>query len=406
MWRLIKRWIDWVRDELLPLVRTRRSGFTVHVGYEACGLTHPEPPVPWSADAVVVGVVLRLPLAARRKSDFTLLLPGIRPVPAESLRPEADGFHRITFRFPVPNLSTICELQWKQQTIAPVIIPVLTINEFLSGLTLSNAAVAVRLGVQTVQAQYFVADRCKGLIASVVVHSLHPLVPLADLGFVAEFTNERSGKVFTVPVPLTAAQRSSKEAILTAVCPRIPRRPGVWRVTWRAGDRMLAVSHVEAISAQRFEVGVRLLETRYALVESGVPMRMIRGLPPLALSTRAGPCFLIEGSEKWTAGLCRLSLFAVLPGAPHRAQLLEEEVLITDAPTVFAPGLIESADLVRISAFELRLNERVLGVIPLSLVPHATLTAEGGFKPPQEFDWSLAAEDDLIKRLNQLGGLG
>jgi len=402
----MKRWIDWVRDELLPLVRTRRSRFTVHVAYEAGGLTHQEPPVPWSADAVVVAVVLRLPFAARRKGDFTLSLPGISPVPAESIRPDADDHHRITFRFCVPNISTICELQWKHQSIAPVIVPVLTANEFLSGLTLSNATLAVRLGTQTVQTRCFVADRCKGLIASVVVRSQYPLDPLADLGFVAEFTNERSGKVFSVPVPLTAVQRSSKEVMLTAVCPRSPRKPGVWRVTWRAGDRLLAVSHVEAIAARRFEVGVRLLDTRFALVDNIGPMRMIRGLPALALSTRAGPCFLIVGSEKWTAGLCRLSVYAVLPGMPNPVQLLEEEVLITDGPTVFAPGLVESADLVRISAFELRLNGRVLGTIPLSLVPQATLTAEGGFKPPQEFDWSLAAEEELLKRMNQLGGLG
>jgi hypothetical protein len=77
---------------------------------------------------------------------------------------------------------------------------------------------------------------------------------------------------------------------------------------------------------------------------------------------------------------------------------------VTDAPTVFAPGLVDSADLVRVSGFELRSNGRVLGVAALSPVPPATLTAEGGFKPPRDFAWTPAAEDELQERLGRLGG--
>jgi hypothetical protein len=102
--------------------------------------------------------------------------------------------------------------------------------------------------------------------------------------------------------------------------------------------------------------------------------------------------------------VCRFAVFAVLPSAAQAVPLLEEDVVVTDAPTVFAPGLVESVDLLRISAFELRLSGRVLGAVALSPVPHATLTAEGGFKPPQDFEWSAAAEDDLMKRLGRLGG--
>ncbi|MBA4187246.1 MAG: hypothetical protein C0467_04425 [Planctomycetaceae bacterium] len=404
MWRSMRRWIDWVLDELLPLVRTRRSGFTVHVGYDAGGQTHAQVPVPWSAEAVVVEVVLRLPLVARRKSDFTLRVPNSSPLIAESIRPDTDERHRITFRAPVPGHATVAEFQWKSQPVATIPIPVLTVNEFLSGLTLTNTTVVVRLGAQSLPTQSFVVEGCKGLVASTVLQSTHPLVPLTDLGLSVEFTNERTGNVYSASVPLTAAQRASMHTVVTVVCPRVPRRPGSWRVVWKAGARVLAATRVEAIAARRFENGVRLLDTRFAVADDGDPLRLVRIPPSLGAHTRMGPCFLVSGTEAGAAGLCRLAVFAVLPGVAPAAQLLEELVLITDAPTVFAPGLVESADLTRISAFELRLNGRVLGTVALSPVPHATLTAEGGFKPPQDFDWSAAAEDNLLKRLGQLGG--
>ena len=46
-------------------------------------------PVPWSADAVIVEVLLHLPPPARRKSDFTILFPHGEPILADALRPEA-----------------------------------------------------------------------------------------------------------------------------------------------------------------------------------------------------------------------------------------------------------------------------------------------------------------------------
>ena len=61
-------------------------------------------------------------------------------------------------------------------------------------------------------------------------------------------------------------------------------------------------------------------------------------------------------------------------------------------------------ELKHASAFELRVKGRVLGVLPLSPVPTATFTAEGGYKPPPEFTWSAAAEDELSDRLARLMG--
>jgi hypothetical protein len=82
--------------------------------------------------------------------------------------------------------------------------------------------------------------------------------------------------------------------------------------------------------------------------------------------------------------------------------LMEQAVLITDGPTVFAPGLMEVTDLTRVTGFELRHKGRVLGVASLSPVPTATFNGEGGFKAPAEFVWSSTAEDELSERLARL----
>jgi hypothetical protein len=92
----------------------------------------------------------------------------------------------------------------------------------------------------------------------------------------------------------------------------------------------------------------------------------------------------------------------MVPGEGNGAVLMEEEVLVTDGPAVFAPGMVEAEDLARLSGFELRHKGRVLGIASLSPVPTAVLNAEGGFKPPADFAWSNAADDELSERLTRL----
>jgi len=78
--------------------------------------------------------------------------------------------------------------------------------------------------------------------------------------------------------------------------------------------------------------------------------------------------------------------------------------LITDGPAPFAPGTIDVADLSGVTGFELRLKDKVLGILPLTPAPTATFSNEGGFKPPADFHWSAAAEDQLKERLGRLLG--
>jgi len=404
MWRWMRRWVDWVRNDLLPVTRTRRGGYAVSVHYEAEGRSQYELPVPWSADAVTVEVQLRLPPPARRKADFALRLPHAEPIPADSVRPDAADRHRVVFRFPTPRATVAGELLWKQQVIAPFTIPVLTVEAFLNNLSLAAPTLAVRLGGRVVPTRLFVPHGARGVLASALLRSHHRLGPLTDLGLTAVFRNERTGRTFEVPVSLTAEQRSASEAVVTAPCPHRPRRPGAWSVTWRAGSRELAARRAEAIAARRFEDSVRVADARFAVADKLGAMRVVRQPPAAGTVDRVGPCFLVASSEPGAVGLCRLAVFAVAPGDSDPAQLMEQEVLITDAPVVFAPGLLGVADLARVGGFELRLNGRVLGTASLSPVPPATLTSEGGFKPPPDFTWTVAAEEELLDRLGRLGG--
>ena len=402
MWHSIKRWLDSAMSDFRPLARTRPHGQAIHTRYEKAGLALYDLPVPWNADAVVVEVLLRLPPAARKKADFTLRLPGREPLQPEVLRPEADDRHRLIFRLPTPAATTVGELLWKQRLLSRVPVPVLTADEFLAGLTLSNPTVSVRLGAQTVAAQTFVAPQCKGLIASAVLKSRTPLAPIADLGLRVVFRSERPAAEHDVPVPLTSSQLGGREALVTAMPPKHPRRVGEWSVSWRVGDRELSSGRVRGIAAKRFEASLRISDSRFVVTDKAGVARLAKQVPPPGEFTRLGPCFLVASSEPGMAGVCRLEVSTAGEGGP--SPMMAQDVLVTDGPVVFAPGVVEAELLAGITSFELRHKGKLLGVASLSPVPIAGLTAEGGFKPPPDFAWSSVAEDELSERLARLMG--
>jgi len=406
MWRWIKRWADWLRNDRLPLSRVRRGGSSIHIRYDADGESHHELPVPWSADVVTVEALLRLPPPARRKLDFALRFPGSNAIVADGVRPEHGNRHRVIFRFAPPLTSVSGEILWKSQPIARVAIPVLTASEFLNTLTLTSPLLAVRHGGVVIPARFFVPDGVHSLLASVTLSSPYSLAPLAELNLQAVFRCERTGQTHEIPMALTADQRSATEAVVTVVCPRRPRRMGGWSIVWRAGGRDLALRRAEAISARRFDDSVRVIDARFVVAEKSGAVSVLRQIPGTTTVDRLGPSFLLASNERGAVGLCRLSVFATAPGEGNPIELASREVLVTDAPTGFAPGLFASADLVRVGGFELRLNDRLLGTASLSPVPPAALTSEGGFKPPPNFTWTTAAEEELLDRLGRLGGDG
>ena len=197
-----------------------------------------------------------------------------------------------------------------------------------------------------------------------------------------------------------------------------PQPPPLWRRCARTGRKGWVAGRssggrADAISQlagrKRFPPGASRIRFASRMPDSSSRKRPAsRGScgkrPSGALAVnRFGPCFLVASQERGAAGLCRLTLFATTPGEGDPIPLASENVLVTDAPTAFAPGRFAATDITRVGAFELRLNDRVLGTASLSPVPPATLNAEGGFKPPPNFTWTTAAEEELLDRLGRLG---
>jgi hypothetical protein len=169
-----------------------------------------------------------------------------------------------------------------------------------------------------------------------------------------------------------------------------------------AGDRELATQRVHAISAERFEIGVRVLETRFAVIDATGTARTMRLPVSLATAERIGPCFVVAGSEAGATAVCRFEVIGIAPGDFDLVIWREAETVVTDAPMVFVPALFDAAEVGRVSGFELRLNGRLLGVASLRPVPAATLNSEGGFSSPPDFAWTTAADDELADRLKRL----
>jgi hypothetical protein len=404
MWRWIKPWRDWAMHDLWSMHRTGPQPQAMHFSYEKAGLTVDDQPIPWNAEAVVVEGILRLSSpASRRKADYLLRVDRRESIPAESLhKDEAADVHRVFFRLPPPKQATTVELLWRQHTLGQLTLPVLSCEEFISHLRLQLPTLFVRLGDQSVACQTFVATQCRGLLASAMLTSPTSLVPLLDLGLQVELRSERSGVVHAVPARLCSSQLAGRQALVTVVPRKFPHRIGTWLATWLVGDRPLATHQVRAISQRHFLKSLRISDTRFVVQKSKDGVTQTRHAPAPDGLARVGPCFLVSSGEPGMAGICRLQVRAQVAGSIQPPLLLEEEVLITDGPTVFAPGTLDAADLGQVSGFELRMKGKTLGVLSLCPAPAATFTAEGGFRAPQDFNWSAAAEEELSDRLGRL----
>jgi hypothetical protein len=410
MWPWLKRWRDWAMNDLWPLNRLSPQPQALHHSYEKAGLTLPDQPIPWSAEAVLVEALLRLPASTgRRKSDFLLRLPGQEPFPAEHLRrQEAEDRFRVTFRLPTPATTVTAELLFRDHALGTISLPVLTREEFLRSLRLEMPTLFVRVGAESIACQTFVTSQCRGLMASAVLLSPTSLVPLLDMELQVEFRCERGGTAYRVPALLCSSQLQGRKALVTVAPRRYPRRMGTWTATWLLGDKPLAVQRVRGISKRTFYRSLRVSDTRFLVRDGGGKVRLARQVPPASSGARVGPCFLVASGEPGMAGLCKLRVAAQVPGTMAAPLLLEQEVLVSDGPTPVAPGTLDAADLAQVTGFELTVRGRQLGVLPLCPAPTAVFTSEGGFRPPQEFTWSSAAEEEMTERLNRLldGGRG
>jgi hypothetical protein len=403
MWRWIKRWHDWAMNDLFGSPRVATPAQALHFSYEKAGLVIADQPIPWNAEAVVVEAALHLPPSARRKDDFSLRCSHWRqPIPADSLRrDEQDQRYHLFFRLPPPTHTLVVELCFRERTLETLMLPTLTAAEFLAGLRIQLPTLSALLGGQAVACQTFVATQCQGLYANAVLASPTSLVPLTDLDVRVRFQHERVPEPRSVAVPVSSSQLAGRTALLAATPGKIGRRQGTWTATWSVGEQVLATQRVRGIGIKTFQRSLRVCDTR-VIVDTGAGLQVRRQTPPLAEVRRLGPCFLVASREPGMAGLCRLEVLAQIPGAVQAPIVMEQELLLTDGPTPFAPGLLLANELGQVSAFELRHKKLVLGTLPLCPAPAATFTSEGGFKPAPDFAWSAAADEELNERLSRL----
>jgi hypothetical protein len=407
----IKRWRDWaMRDIREFFAAMQRTGMprleAIHFSYEKAGILVRNEPIPWNADAVLVEAMIRFPAnVARRKTAFTLRYPGQPQLAASSLHRHSDtDLFRLQFRLPPPRQSLDVQVHWNSRQLGHCVLPLLTLEQFIEGLRVDNATVFVRLGEYTVPCQAFLASQCKGLMATAVLNSPTSLAPLLDLDLAVEFIDTRTKEVQVAPVRLIAPQLSTNQALVTVAAMRRPRRIGVWAVQWKLSGRSLARSEVRIVSQNSFRRSLYMADTRYVVIEKEGSPTLTRHLPALGEHSRLGPCFLIGSREPGMAALCPLEVRVQSRGGSHSV-LLAQEMLVTDGPTLFTPGTVGPNDLQQIAAFELYHRTQMLGLLSTSPAPVASFTSEGGYRPPEDYGWSNASEEELGDRLARLSEL-
>jgi hypothetical protein len=407
MWPWIKHFPGWAMRDLWNLFRSAGpQSQALHFSYEKSGLTLDNEPIPWNADAVVVEANVRLAATvARHKTEFRLRLgpAGVAYAP-ELLRQEpGETAARLFFRLPVPRQSTTAELMWRERTLGQVTLPVVSAEDFLRQLSVQMPTAHVRLGEQTIACQAFVSGQCQALTVTGMLTSPAGLVPLADMDFRIEVRREDSTLVSRVPVRFTSTQLRSRQA-LVAVMPARPRRTGIWLIQWLLGDHLLSTSKIRAISKRQFLRSLRVSTTRFVVRSGKAEMQVLRALPPLETVERVGPCFMVSSSEPGMAGLATLRVRAKLASGIQAPVLQEQEVLVTDGPMSLFPGTVDVAELASVKHFALESTEGTVGILPVTPVPIAGFTSEGGFRPVEDFAWSPAAEEQLNERLGRLLG--
>jgi hypothetical protein len=378
----------------------------LHFSYEKAGLTLDHQPIPWNAEAVLVEANVRLSGAgARHKEDFRLRLGSTGPTYLPELLRQEPGeqFARLFFRTPVPAQSTTAELTWRDRTLGQVTLPVVNRDDFLRQLVVQMPTAHVRLGEQTVACQTFVSGQCQALTVTGLLTSPAGLVPLADLNLRVEIRREDSTVVSRVPLRFTSSQLRSRQALVAVMPPR-PRRTGSWLIHWMLDDHLLTTHKIKAISKRHFVRSLRVSTTRYVVQSGKDEIHLVRNLPPLESLKRVGPCFMISSGEPGMAGLAALRVRAKLENGPPAPLFEEEEVLVTDGPMPLFTGTLDVARLASVKHFMLESTAGTIGILPLTPVPSAAFTNEGGFRPVEDFTWSPAAEEQLNERLGRLLG--
>jgi hypothetical protein len=186
--------------------------------------------------------------------------------------------------------------------------------------------------------------------------------------------------------------------------PPRPRRTGVWLIQWLLDGEVLATLKIKVISKKQFLRSLRISATRFVVQFLTGEVQLIRNLPPLDGVRRVAPCFLIGSGEPGLAGLATLRVLAKTGSSLTAPLLHESEMLVSDGPMPLCADMLDVSELAHIKHFSLDSPAGTIGILPLTPVPSATFTTEGGFRPVEDFVWSPAAEEQLNESLSRLLG--
>jgi hypothetical protein len=159
---------------------------------------------------------------------------------------------------------------------------------------------------------------------------------------------------------------------------------------------------MRAISAAYFHRSLHSQDARFVVQPVRGAARATRGtLPDHAFKT-AAPCFIVSSREPGMAGRAALQIVAHSQSSGVPTVLWEDKMLITDGPQRIGPIVMDRTSLGGWSSFELRTLEERIAVLSTSPIPSAKFTGEAGFRPPGDYAWTPAADDELNDRLNRL----
>jgi hypothetical protein len=401
MWHQLQRWRGWAANAFFPQGKLQVHG--IDFAYQKAGLSVRNEPLAWNAEAVQVEATLRLPpLEGWSRGDFSVQVPGAPPAPAETLEPAGDCLYRARFRLLPPAGPTEAELAWRTYPVGRLALPFLSQEEFLRGLRVEAATVVAQLGKYTVPCEAVVADQCRGLRATGLLTSPTALLPLLDLDLSVTFTNHGTHGSQAVPLSLAVPQLTGRQALLSAGVPGWPGPPGPWSVRWTAAGRWLAGSAASALSSQAFRQSLYLIDGRYVSEKADGRRAYSPYLPPREGVRRVGPCFRLASREPGVAGLCTLELRTRFKAPGRMDEVMRQEVLVSDAPSLFVPPLRSAEEFEQVAGFDLYARGELLGSVPGCRRPVMHFTGEGGFREPADFDWAPVADQELAERLRRL----
>jgi hypothetical protein len=374
------------------------------VGYEKAGLSLADEPVPWNAEAAWIDADFRFPQTVpHQKIDFDLRIAGHSALgPQEFARLDEPLLFRARFCLRSVSRPLAAEVRWRNHRLGQLTVPFLGRDDFLAGLRLEMPTVFAHVGEHCVACRTFVGSQCKGLFAAAVLTGRTSLVPLVDSSLAVQIRADRGTWQKTIPVRLPVSHLTGRQALISIPPQRLPRKSGALSVSWNLGERMLDSQRVRAISLQHFFRSLSVRDLRFVVQPHEGQVKICRTLPPFEEIERAGPCFVLKSEEPAVAGLAPLEIRMHKASSSASTVLFADKVLLTDGPTMLAPGTVDMQDQDGLASFQLFLRGRCLGSLSTQPFPAAVLTTEGGIKETPEFSWSRAAEEELIERLNQL----